>query len=98
MMLLTKAIEKRLPALYANEDHGIDDPVVVCKFFTPDSNWTWYATEYDPEERLFFGLVDGFVKEWGYFSLTDLETAKGPMGLPIERDRHWQTIPASEIK
>ena len=30
--------------------------------------------------------VDGFEKELGYFSLRELESARGPLGLPIERD------------
>ena len=85
--LLTKEDIKSLPPLYSQEN--IADPVIPVKFFTPWTNWTWYATEYDPEERLFFGLVDGLEKEFGYFSLAALESIKGPYGLKIERDMHW---------
>ena len=88
MKLLTKEIERKIPALYTQEGKG-DDARVYVKFFTPDSNWTWYATEFDPETGTFFGLVDGFEKELGYFTLAELETAKGPMGLDIERDMYW---------
>lgn len=42
--LLTKETMRKLPALYAQEDKG-GDAVVYLKFFTPDSSWTWYATE-----------------------------------------------------
>jgi hypothetical protein len=28
---------------YSQEDNR--DPIVHCKFFTPDSSWTWLATE-----------------------------------------------------
>jgi len=61
------------------------------KFFTPDANWTWYATEAQPEgeDFIFFGLVDGAEKELGYFSLSELQGVRGPMGLPIERDAYW---------
>jgi hypothetical protein len=45
----------------------------------------------------FFGLVDGHCKELGYFSLSDLEGVRGPMGLPIERDLHWQPKTLEEI-
>ena len=31
------------------------DALVICKFFDPCGSGTWYATEYDPEPRLFFG-------------------------------------------
>lgn len=96
MKLLTKANRKDLPKLYANESLG-DKAVAVVKFFTPDSNWTWYATEFDGEDT-FFGLVDGFEMELGYFSLSELEAARGPMGLKIERDRYWRPKTIAEIK
>ena len=59
MKLLTKAIEKSLPPLYANEGKPASGVQIRVKFFTPDSDWTWYATEYDPTERRFYGLVVG---------------------------------------
>jgi hypothetical protein len=31
-------------------------------------------------------LVVGFEREFGYFSLSELQTARGVMGHPIERD------------
>lgn len=96
MKLLTKEIARKLPAVYATEN--FEDPTAIVKFFTPDSNWTWYATEYDPETGLFFGLVDGFDMELGYFTLDELERARGPLGLPIERDLYWDPQPLSKIK
>ena len=88
MTLLTKANRKALPALYTNEDLPAGEAVAKVKFFTPDSGWTWYATEFDGEDT-FFGLVDGLEQELGYFSLAELLRATGPMGLHIERDRYW---------
>lgn len=85
MKLLTKELERQLPALYSQDKKG-GDATVHVKFFTPDAQWTWYATEYDPKERLFFGLVVGLETELGYFSLDELEAVTGPMGLHIERD------------
>ena len=92
MKLLTKKIREDLPKLYANE--GNHDAKVIVKFFTPDSNWTWYATEFDGVDT-FFGLVDGFEQELGYFSLKELEDIRGPLGLPVERDRHFGPKPLS---
>lgn len=89
MKLMTKAIEKALPNLYANENKTADKVLVPVKFFTPWTHWTWYGTEYDPETRTFFGWVEGFEKEMGYFSLDELESVNGPFGLKIERDIHW---------
>lgn len=82
-----------IPRLYATEQ--VSDPEVYVKLFTPDSNWTWFLTEYDPEQRLCFGLVKGLDTELGYFSLTELEEVRGPLGLPIERDLHWARRPLS---
>ena len=95
MKLLTKELRAKLPPLYSTEKD--EDPTAVAKFFTPDSNWTWYATEFDGEDR-FFGLVDGFDKELGYFSLAELASARGPLGLPIERDRWFSPKPLSECR
>ena len=44
MKLLTKANAKALPPLYSQDGKG-EDAVAQVKFFTPTSNWTWYATE-----------------------------------------------------
>jgi len=96
MKLLTAKILKKLPPLYSQEDKG-SKAIAHVKFFAPDSNpWTWYATEFDGEDR-FFGLVHGFEKELGYFSLKELESVRGPMGLPIERDLYWQPKMLQEI-
>ncbi len=97
MMLLTKENEKSLPAMYSQEETPTGDQIAQVKFFTPDSNWTWYAVEYSPEERMFFGLVDGFEKELGYFSLDELATVRGKLGLPIERDRYFTPCKLSEV-
>jgi hypothetical protein len=97
MKLLTKANEKALPPLYSQDGKG-EEAIAVVKFFTPWSNWTWFATEYDPEERLFFGLVVGLETELGYFSLDELQSVKGPAGLGIERDRYWNPRTLAECR
>lgn len=92
MKLLTKEISKRLPKLYATENIALAQKEAICKFFTPDANWTWYVIEGEQQEDdyIFFGYVIGFEKEFGYFSLKELESVRGKLGLPIERDR-WFT-------
>ena len=95
MKLLTQEIRKKLPALYAQEDKG-GKAIVYLKMFTPDSSYTYFATEYDGEDT-FFGLVDGHEKELGYFSLKELESVRGPLGLPIERDLYWKPKTLEEI-
>lgn len=106
--LLDQASRERLPKLYTNEEIGLN-ALAQVKFFTPSSNWTWYAseasaamndgtykalTEVDPndshiEDVIFFGLVDGYELELGYFSLSELESIGGGLMLPVERDRHF---------
>jgi Protein of unknown function (DUF2958) len=95
MELLTNELREKLPPLYSQEHE--EDPLVICKFFTPDSNWTWYAYEFDGDE-VFFGWVVGFEKEFGYFQLSELVQARGPHGLAIERDIHFQSTRLSEVR
>lgn len=94
MELLTSEIRQRLPKLYATQNDK--DPVLQVKFFTPWTSWTWYATEFDGEDT-FFGLVEGLETEWGYYSLKELESIRGPGGLGIEQDLHFDPMPASAI-
>ena len=96
MKLLTMEILKKLPAQGSTEGQG-KDAIAQVKFFTPDSNWTWYAVEYDPDAKMFFGLVDGFEKELGYFGLEELEQIRGPMGLNLERDLYFDPVPLREL-
>jgi DUF2958 family protein len=114
MKLLTNEIKRQLPALYSQANEA--DPLVICKFFDPVGSWTWYAYEGSPVDEngyfdtdrekvdfLFFGLVIGFVPEFGQFSLNELINAKqGLTGIralvPIERDKYFKPCRLSEIK
>lgn len=93
---LTKALENKLPAFYSQEDNP--DPIAQAKWFDPTGNWTWYATEYDPQSGMFFGLVQGHEEELGYFSRGELSELQGNWGLPIERDLYFKPKPLSEIR
>ena len=92
MNLLTKELLKKLPPL----GHSIEtkeEPQAIVKWFTPDSNFTWYVAEYDPATGQCFGLVDGFAKEFGYFMLDEIKALRGPLKLPVERD--WSFDPVN---
>lgn len=98
MKLMTKALEKRF-AQVGNQSKA-KDPLIIAKFFHPAGSATWFATEYNPKRRLFFGFVSLFGDhndEWGSFSLDELESFTGWFGLGIERDRYWNEKPASEV-
>lgn len=115
MKLLTQEIEELLPPIYSQEQKGFE-ALAVVKFFTPASNWTWWASEanaiLDDDEETevpladpraagrkdvrFFGLVEGFAREYGYWCLSELEGIQGPFGLGVERDIYWIPKPLAE--
>ena len=99
MKLLTKKKEERFKATGSQAD--VKDPVIIAKFFNPAGAGTWYATEYDPEARLFYGYVSIFGDhndEWGPFSLEELEEFEGQFGLGIERDSFFTQQPISNLQ
>jgi hypothetical protein len=98
MELLPAELRQSLPPLYSQEKR--DDPIVHIKFFTPDSNWTWYVTEgsADEDDFRFFGYVVGLESEWGYFLLSELAAARGPLDLPVERDLYFKPVAVSTIR
>ena len=106
MKLLTKQIIKSLPKLRATEKIAIEDKKIILKFFDPTGSWTWYVVEGESidnsDDFMFFGLVDGFEREWGYFTLAELRDAKknvlGVRGLPIERDLWFSPILYKDLK
>ena len=98
MQLITKTIEKRFEQVGSQE--YVKDPIVIAKFFNPTGAGTWYATEYDPIRQVFFGYVSIFGDyndEWGSFSLDELQTFRGNMGLGIERDLYFEEQPISSV-
>jgi hypothetical protein len=98
MMLMTKELEKRFAKVGSQEN--VKDPLVVAKFFNPVGAGTWWVIEYDPSNKVFFGYASIFGDwndEWGYISLWELESYKGPFGLGIERDLYWTEKRASEV-
>lgn len=78
-------------------EQDVPNPIVVAKYFHPFSAWEWYATAYDPKDRMFFGWVNGSDPELGYFSLDELESVAF-RGLGIERDLYWKEIHLDQIK
>lgn len=71
-----------------NKDSDLDLKPVV-KLFTADAQMTWLLISFHPEvDDLAYGLCDLGIgmPELGYVSISELETTKGMLGLPIERD------------
>ena len=97
MKLMTAELEKKFPLLYSTENKPQNEVYVIARFFDPCGSWTWFATEYDPIDKMFFGLVHGHEAEMGYFSLEQLEAYEGPFGLGIERDLHFGKHTLAEV-
>jgi hypothetical protein len=96
MKLMTKALEQRFSQIGSQEKSA--DPIVVAKYFLPGHSATWYATEYDPIQGIFFGYVTGLQEnEWGYFSQVEMEAIHSPhLNLPIEQDLYCEEKRLSE--
>lgn len=93
-----------------NEQIGLE-ALAPVKYFMPDGSWTWYASEGAPVDEdgyfdtdkekvdyLFFGLVSGWEIEFGYFSLSELQSVRGALGLPIERDLYYEPKTLQELE
>ena len=98
MQLLTQPIRERLlangRATAAAQEAGEDEPDhrPVVKLFNPCGAATWLLTELDPDDPdIAFGLCDLGMQcpELGSVRISELQAYRGPLGLGIERDRHW---------
>ncbi len=92
MQLMTKELAAEFKKV-GRQEGKLFDAVVVARFFDPCGSYTWYATEYDPESREFFGFVCGAENEWGLFSLDEMQRAKGAWGVGIERELYFDAMP-----
>lgn len=97
MKMMTQELRKALPELYSQDGKGMD-AIAQVHYFSPYNGWDWYGTEFDGEDT-FFGYVKGHEAELGYFSLSELESARGMGGrLPlVERDLYWTPVPLKEV-
>jgi hypothetical protein len=92
MKLLTKEIEDAFRKQGDTSDLGEEEIRVIAKFFCPWAAARWFAVEYDPKDKVFFGYVNlgsDADAELGDFSLGELENLQGPHGFRIERDMHF---------
>lgn len=99
MKLLTKQIINSLPKLYETESIPLEEKTIVAKYFNPAGDGTWYVIEGEEQgdDFIFFGLIDLHGKDFGYFSLKELESIRFPWGLKIERDIHFSAVILGEI-
>ena len=99
MKLMTKELEKRFATVGRQKD--VADPIVIARFFHLNSRGTWFATEYDPNNRTFYGygsINSDHYQEWGYFTLDELESFVDRNPLWIARDESFQEHPVSKVE
>jgi len=90
MILMTKEIEKAFAKQGRCDRKKAENVKVIAKYFSCFNGWTWYATEYDPKTKIFFGYVRGVENELGTFSLTEFEEMNQAKGYAlIERDYYF---------
>ena len=71
--------------------------MVYIKLFI--DGWTWYITEISIDNDLCFGyVVSPFGSELGYFSLVEIKSIRGSLGIGVERDLYFTPIVLSKVK
>ena len=89
----------KIPKYYSSEEIPLKEKMIYMHFFIEGCDW--YAAEYDPQNKLFFGFAilndDLEMAEWGYFSLEELSDIKVKF-LEIDRDLHFTPSKAIDIK
>jgi len=96
MTLFTKTQHEQLIANCQAQIVRMDagDPDIdfkpVVKLFTPDAQCTWLLTELGNDD-IAFGLCDlGLgTPEFGFVCMREIRDLRGPLGLPVERDLHF---------
>ena len=89
----------RIPKFYSSEEVPLKEKMIYMHFFIGGCDW--YAAEYSPEEKCFFGFAilnnDYEMAEWGYFSLDELASLKVKF-LEVDKDCFWTPRKACEIE
>ena len=89
----------KIPVFYSTEKVPLKEKIIYMHFFLGGCDW--YAAEYDPESRIFFGFAilndDLEMAEWGYFSLKELSDLRVAF-LEVDRDLYWKPQKAIEVE
>ena len=95
MELIPQEIKELIPKLYETEEQN--DPVAYIKLFL--DGWTWYITELSIDNNICFGyVISPFESELGYFSLNEIKSIKGSLGLGVERDLSFKPTALAIIR
>ena len=95
MELIPQEIKELIPKLYETEEQN--DPIAYVKLFL--DGWTWYITELSIDNNICFGyVISPFESELGYFSLNEIKSIKGSLGLGVERDLSFKPTALAIIR
>ena len=95
MELIPQEIKNKIPKLYETEEQN--DPIAYVKLFL--DGWTWYITELSIDNNICFGyVISPFGAELGYFSLNEIKSIKGSLGLGVERDLSFKPTALAIIR
>ena len=95
MELIPQEIKELIPKLYETEEQN--NPIAYVKLFL--DAWTWYITELSIDNNICFGyVISPFESELGYFSLNEIKSIKGSLGLSVEKDISFKPTKLSRIK
>ena len=95
MELIPQEAKQQIPKLYETKEQN--NPIAYVKLFL--DSWTWYITEISIDNDICFGyVVSPFGAELGYFSLNEIKSIKGSLGLDVERDLFFKPTRLSLIK
>jgi hypothetical protein len=91
MILITKEIQEAFDKQGDTSQKQASEIKVICKLFNPAGAGTWYLVEKENDDYCFgfANLGDSRFAELGSISLTELKSLTLPLGLHIERDRHF---------
>lgn len=73
------------------------NPLIVAHFYIPNTDWHYFAFDYDPDVRLFNGYITGIINDYSIFSLLELSGEYHAWGTAL-LDESWQAIPFRSIK
>ena len=96
MELIPQKIKDQIPKLYETENQI--EPIAYVKLFI--DGWIWHITEISIDKNICFGFVESpFCSgELGYFSLEEIKSIKGSLGIGVERDFEFKPTKLSIIK
>lgn len=91
--MITKKDLEQIPQLYETDEE--QDKTAYLHFKLLGGKGNWYVCEYQQQEEdiLFYGYVELFTNEWGYFTLNELSTVP-----TIILDKNFQPTKISEVK